>query len=660
VIKAATRAARDFQQDDVLFLQALADLFAEALERRGTQRELNASRERYRNVLEGAAEIIVSLSVDGRILTLNKAFERITGWPAAAWLGRQYLDLIVEDGRATARARLAAALTKHHASPNGIAIGLHTASGEVRELEVSAVAIEEQGAVVEIFAFGRDVTERRRIEEARTRLADELALILNSVGEGIYGFDIDGRCTMMNRAAADMLGYEPGACIGTAVEAIHGTNTAASVSPLLHTIVAGKSAHVAEAMFTTVEGSLLPVEFSASPLIANDAVVGGVVCFSDISRRRQLEAQLEQERRLSSLGKLAASVAHEFNNVLMGIGPSAEIIGTRLGPDDTLAMPVKQIRGAVQRGKRITEEILRFANPTPPAVAPFDADTWITRLEAETRNLLTQQHELEIESEPGLVVVGDAPQLSQVALNLILNARDAMPHGGRLTIKARRARPADGLRFALPREAEAYAHLSVRDSGSGIAREHLDHIFEPLFTTKRSGTGLGLPISRQIVKQHQGEMFVDTDPGIGTTFHIFVPAAAVAAAVETEQPTNGRLPGQLTVLIVEDDPHVAAGLRLALETEGVIVHHVSTGSGALRAIGSFVLDAAIIDVGLPDMDGTKVFEQGIKGRKIPVIFSTGHADQARIAPYLTDRSVAYLRKPYSISVLLDTLAGVLR
>ncbi|HEY0142944.1 MAG TPA: PAS domain S-box protein [Thermoanaerobaculia bacterium] len=203
VIKVATHTRRDFNADAVPCLQALADLVAEGLERRKTHRELAASRERYRNVFEGAAEVMVTITPTGRILTLNQAFERITGWPIREWIGRDFIDLIPEDDRERSVTHFADALRDGRGAAS---TRVFTADGGTRDIEGSWVVATTDGRVDEIFGFGRDVTERLRIEQARARLADELSLILDSVAEGIYRFDANGNCSMINRAAVDMLG----------------------------------------------------------------------------------------------------------------------------------------------------------------------------------------------------------------------------------------------------------------------------------------------------------------------------------------------------------------------------------------------------------------------------------------------------------------------
>ena len=660
VIKVATQTRREYNTEAVQFLQALADLVAEGLERRKTHRELAASRERYRNVFEGAADLLVSVTSTGRILTLNQAFERLTGWPVREWIGRDFIELIAEADRELALKYFAEVLIEGRGAAR---TRIRTADGNTRDLEGSWVVVRTDGRVDEIFGFGRDVTERLRIEHARARLADELALILDSVAEGIYRFDADGTCSMINGAAVHMLGGERETYVGTPLAPLDpGSDGEGGGMPhLLELVSSRRSVHVTEGTFVTRDGRSLPVEFSVAPLVRNDVVLGGVVCFWDISRRRQLETQLEQERRLSSLGKLAASVAHEFNNVMMGIAPFAEIIG-RTAPRE-LAPASQHITDSVRRGKRITEEILRFANPAPPATAPLDARQWLSRIEPEMRTVLTTSHSLHADAEPGVAMLADAAQLNQVVMNLTVNARDAMPAGGSLFVTIRGFDDtAAAQSFALPREAGEYVHISIRDTGTGIAGENVAHIFEPLFTTKRSGTGLGLPISRQIIKRHGGEMFVATAPGEGTTFHLFLPRTAqpvatdVAAAQKSSIP---RLPASTRVLLVEDDSHVAAGLLLALREAGVSVQHVATGEAAVTALNSGRVDAAILDIGLPDLEGTKVYERAGRPARIPVVFSTGHAEEAKVAPYLGEPRVAYLLKPYPIHVLLETLATII-
>jgi PAS domain S-box-containing protein len=521
---------RSFTDADIEFLQSLANILADAMEREHATRALAASEERYREVVEGASEIIFTLSPDGCFLSLNGAFEQITGWAAADWLGRQYLELVDSSDIERARTAFEAMVTQQRPMA-----------------EVLRVA-GKHGEVL------LDITSFPKIEGGRTRT--------------LYGFA------------------------------------------------------------------------------------------RDISERRKLEMQLEQANRLTSLGRMAATIAHEFNNVLMGISPFVEVIRRGKSVETSL----DHIARAVKRGKRITEEILRFTRSSQPQRAPFEVQSWIENIALEARSLMPPACRIEtFVQSPGFVIDGDANQLQQIFTNLILNARDAMPQGGTLTIEVLRERPNSRLPFGVVEQPERFAHCIVRDTGVGMSAETLRHIYEPLFTTKKNGTGLGLPLAHQVVQRHGGHLFVDSTVGVGTAFHIFLPLAMVpvkntlSAIVENVMATHAH-----HVLLVEDDVSVAEGLVSLLEMEGLLVDVVGTGAAAIRAVDQMRPDVVVLDVGLPDMEGTSVYDAiAAKMPSLPVIFSTGHADRARLDEYLEQPNVGYLLKPYESRTLLRAIEEVL-
>jgi CheY-like chemotaxis protein len=238
-----------------------------------------------------------------------------------------------------------------------------------------------------------------------------------------------------------------------------------------------------------------------------------------------------------------------------------------------------------------------------------------------------------------------------------------MPRGGTIRIEARRERGDATFSFGhVGKNPGSYAHFLVSDTGCGIDEETLRHIFEPLFTTKKNGTGLGLAVTHQVVQLHGGEIFVESTEGAGTTFHIFLPLSAAHPAVLPE--AAGELPhdrGRRRILLVEDDPSVAAGLTALLECEGFCVTRARTGNEALLALRRTTPDAVILDVGLPDMDGHRVYASIASTHpSLPVIFSTGHADRGQFEELLVRPNVEYLLKPYEGEALMDALARVLQ
>jgi two-component system cell cycle sensor histidine kinase/response regulator CckA len=526
---------------------------------------------------------------------------------------------------------------------------------EAMERETSRAAVLES------------VARARRAMNEREHVTRSLELLLESTVEGIYTIDLEGRCTMVNRAAAAFLGLAPHELLG---ERVHGLlhPLKADGTPLpeeecaVHDVLrSGEPRTINNDVFRRKDGVLIPVAYSAAPIIDGDKRVGAVITFTDLTERRKLEMKLEQANRLSSLGRLAATVAHEFNNVLMGIAPFVEVVRRAPAPEK-VAAALDHIGASVKRGRRITEDILRFTQPAEPVRCGVAVDTWLGSVVTEARSLLPPQYEVIVDAQP-LVVEADANQLHQIFTNLILNARDAMPRGGTIRIEVRRERDDATFSFGhLAKNPGSYAHFLVSDTGCGIDEETLHHIFEPLFTTKKNGTGLGLAVTHQVVQLHGGEIFVESTEGAGTTFHIFLPLSATHPAVVVPE-AAGELPqdrGSRRILLVEDDPSVAAGLTALLECEGFRVTRASTGNEALLALRRTTPDAVILDVGLPDMDGQRVYASiAATHPSLPVIFSTGHADRSQFGELLVRPNVEYLLKPYEGEALMDALARVL-
>jgi PAS domain S-box-containing protein len=528
ILAAHSATAHTFTSADVHFIESLANILAEAIERENRRRALVDSEERYRSVVEGASEIIFGVEPDGRIASLNPAFETITGWKSADWIGRQFSDLVEEADRERVEGLFAEMQSTGSQMTTECAI-----TGRERRvlLELNAFSRMRDGAVIGMYGFARDVTEERSAE----------------------------------------------------------------------------------------------------------------------TERRKLELKLEQANRLSSLGRLAATVAHEFNNVLMGIAPFLDVIRRR--PSAT-AEAVEHIARSVTRGKRISHDILRFTQPAEPVLVPVDVDAWIHRVAQEARSLVGIMHGVEVKLEDPLRLLGDACQLHQIFINLILNARDSMPDGGVVVIGARSEDAEARFDFGHVEHPDRFVHFTVTDTGIGMSPETLRHAFEPLFTTKKSGTGLGLAVTHQVVQQHGGEIFIESVAGAGTTFHVFIPMA-------TDLPPAKATPPR--VLIVEDDETVATGLACLLELDGMIADVVTSGAEAIESVRTARPTVVLLDVGLPDMHGRKVYGQLAELHPdLPVVFSTGDGDRGSLVDLLQQPHVACLVKPYDVDSLRAALARVLQ
>lgn len=364
----------------------------------------------------------------------------------------------------------------------------------------------------------------------------------------------------------------------------------------------------------------------------------------------EVERTLESSKRMTSLGQLSAMIAHEINNVLMGISPFAELID-RATADEKIKKAVQNIRRSVERGKRVTAEVLGFVGARNAEMRKIELASFFRELYPELLSLLGSRASVDLVVPEHLTVVGDEKQLAQVIVNLALNAKDAMRPGGNFRIEVGPAAPALVERSKIDSTVE-YVDICVIDDGEGMEEAVAKRIFEPLFTTKQKGTGLGLSIVYQVVKAHRGDVTVDSAPGRGTVFHVILPRDG-----EVTTSAGALIRDARTVLLIEDDLSVGAGITAALEDEGIVVRWKKDGCSGVDAFSDDV-DAVILDLRLPDCDGREVFDRLRNIRSgIPIIFSTGHGDETTLSDYLALPNVALLKKPYEISEIVRILRG---
>lgn len=373
--------------------------------------------------------------------------------------------------------------------------------------------------------FG-NALDRKQTDQALQKEKAFAANVIETAGSLVLVLAPDGRCLRANRAMIELTGLSAEELGDTGWQRIVATEYREAARAALRS--AGPGVPV------QFEGMILGQGGEPRTILWNGAVArsaGGrpeyvIVTGIDLTETRILREQVEQSRRLDSLGRVAATIAHEFNNVLMAINPNAQVIARHSDLPGDVRRAAERISSAVKRGERITQEVTRFARPAEPAAQEVAVAAWTEALVDEMRTVVAERAPSAIEVEmlpfPSTAsVVGDPLQLHQVFCNLILNAADAIPAGGRITVAVEEVETHDRLPVT-GGAPEAWVHWSVNDTGGGIAPAVLDHIFEPLFTTKQRGTGLGLAVANQIVKAHGGHLSVETSLGQGTTFHVFL------------------------------------------------------------------------------------------------------------------------------------------
>jgi len=388
---------------------------------------------------------------------------------------------------------------------------------------------------------------------------------------------------------------------------------------------------------------------------------------TDITAQRHLEEQLLQSRKLESMGRLAGGVAHDFNNLLTVILASTEFAMRALSDDSAARADLEQVRGAAQRAVRLNGQLLAFARRQTCAPQLLDLNELMQRLDGLLRRVIGEHVQLSTVLHPGLhQVLVDGSQVEQVLLNLAVNARDAMPEGGQLTLETANV-SIDGIYAASHANVAVgeYVMLAVSDTGTGIAPEVIEHIFEPFLTTKTPGhgTGLGLATCYGTIRQARGEILVYSEPGRGTTFKILLPQALTGPVHDEVGASPQRsLHGTETVLVVEDDAPLRAVAARILREHGYQVLEADSGRDALNLADGYPhpIHLLLTDVVMPHLSGNKLARRLLMRRdQMRVIYTSGYTENAIAHHGVLEPDVDFLHKPYVAATLLAKVRDVL-
>jgi len=618
------------------------------------RRALEESEARYRNLVANIPDVIVRMDAHGRFIFATANVEEMMGLPSSE---------VLDGGLELWLRRVHPADVEHVLAAHREIYVQGTLDLEYRFLRRDGVwirlheraVVSDDAGTPQVVAVLTDSTDRHRAEVALRKSEERYRRVVEQATEIIFSVDTNGCIISLNKAFADLTGFAVEEWIGRHfLDVLH---PAAHERSMRHfrDVLAGAPPYCEDYQLRTKGGTYLVIETTAQAVVIDGHATGTVGIARDVTRRKEAESEAEKEKRLAGLGHLAASVAHEFNNVLMSILPFAELLRRRAPDDERTGLATKHIIQAVRRGRQVSQEILRLARPAPPILIAIEVSRWLKDFTREAQAMLGPKYHIATETEPhGYFLRGDRALLDQVATNLVLNARDAMPEGGtvRVTVRRRTA----GTRVAHDAGGSAQIEIGIHDHGSGIPAEIMDRVFEPLFTTKPAGTGLGLSIAHQAMTQQDGTIRIHSAKGEGSTFSMVFREAGAPPAAAPPEPC----PASETrrILIVEDDESVGEGLRALLLDEGFAVRLVARGRAAPAAVREFEPHLVLLDVNLPDVSGVDVFEElREKWPHIAVIFSTGHTD-ARALDEVRLRGVPSIMKPYDFQDLLAVMSGV--
>ncbi len=452
--------------------------------------------------------------------------------------------------------------------------------------------------------------------------------ITSGLGEGLIVQDKEGKLVYMNHTAERLLQWKFGELQGKFVhDYIHSHPEyqeffyKAEDCPIIKVASTGSPYSVEEDYFVRKDGSLLPVAYIASPLRRADETIGVVVSFRDISERKQaeeerqsLQNQLHHSQKMEAVGLLAGGVAHDFNNMLTAIMGYTELVKAQIPEGNPIYRFLDNILASAEKASNLTRQLLTFSRKQPPTLTMIDLNQQVSALVPLLKRLIGEDIEVKnILTEECLMVMADGGQIDQVLINLATNARDAMPKGGTLTIQTS-SFYIDELyaKKRMLKDTGLYAVISVSDTGSGIPTDILSNIFDPFFTTKEAGkgTGLGLSIVYGIVKGHNGDVRVYSEPDKGTVFKIYLPM--VTKAIEQPdvcQPKTFSIEGNETILLAEDEEDVREILKISLESAGYKVIEAVNGEDAVNKAKAFEgkIELFLTDVIMPKMNGKDAY-----------------------------------------------------
>jgi PAS domain S-box-containing protein len=464
-----------------------------------------------------------------------------------------------------------------------------------------------------------------------------------------------------------LTGYAAEEAIGRSEQILHGPDTdAAAVAQLQEAVRQGRP-HTVELVYYRKDGTPFWNAVSLAPVTdPGGRLTHFVSVHTDVTQRRALEEQYRQAQKMEAIGKLAGGVAHDFNNLLTIINGYGQLLLQRFPEGDPTHDLLREISLAGSRAAGLTRQLLAFSRKAVLEPKVLDLRTVVMELDKMLRRILGEDVQLATLADPDLgLVKADPGQVEQVLLNLVVNARDAMPRGGKLTIEIRNATLTQGYTVANP-EARTGPHvlLAVSDTGTGMKPDVLAHIFEPFFTTKgENGTGLGLATVHGIVQQGGGHIAVVSEPGRGTTFRVYLPCVPERTPTRGSDPGVQAMPrGSEAVLLVEDEDGVRALSRYVLRSCGYAVLEAQDAAQALRIAerqrGRIHL--LITDVVMPGMSGQK-----LAGRlrqlhtETKVLYLSGFTDEAVVRHGVFQEQVSFLQKPFSPSALAYKVREVL-
>jgi PAS domain S-box-containing protein len=619
-------------------------------EQEAALRALRESEQTYRTLVAASPDAITETDLEGRVTLASPVALSLMGVGPAGAVGRSVFEWVPPHELPRAMENMAHVLATGR--PLHREFLLRRDDGTTFDAEVNVALVRAadgtpRGAIL----ITRDVTERKRAAESLRKLS----LAVEQSPASIIITDTSGRIEYVNSKFCEVTGYSAEEAIGQNPRMLKsGEMPPEYYRQMWQSLTAGRTWR-GELHNRKKNGELYWELASVSPVCdAGGTITHFLAVKEDVTERRRLEEELRQGQKMEAIGRLAGGVAHDFNNLLTVIQGSAAALGaTGLEPAEQVEI-LRQITEAADRAARLTRQLLAFSRRQAVKLADLDLNAVVLNMTRMLQRLIGEHISLTAQyAAGGAPIHADAGMMEQVLMNLAVNARDAMPRGGALAIRTE-AVQLDEQAAVHPRARQGrFVRLSVADTGSGIAPENMPHLFEPFFTTKDvgKGTGLGLAAVFGIVEQHGGWIEVQSEPGAGSRFDVYLPHLGKAIASTAERRSAGEeRGGDETILLVEDEPSLQRLVQRVLERRGYRVHVAGSAAEALElwALHRDRIDLLLTDVVMPGGTGGRELAQRLHAEKrtLKVVFTSGYTDEVPGEASGLRGRAAFLEKPF--------------
>jgi len=619
------------------------------------ERALRESEQKFRNLIDNALVGIFQTNIDGDIFYVNEATSRMLEYPSSeAMMTESVLTMYKHPGD---RDVLIKNLLRDY-KVNNFEFDLITKTGKVKTVLLSATLSNNI-----ISGMIMDITEHKRAEEKITFLAQ----VLNTSPLSVIATDERGKIIYVNPVTEKLYGYKDYELLGKSPIILNEDSYTVSIQKTILKTVRQNKVWTGELLNRKKDGELFYIKETIYQLTDEKGNFIAFVGFAeDITDRKKLEEQLLQAQKMEAVGQLAGGIAHDFNNILTAIIGYGNLLKTELRPDDPLAMYIQRILTSAQRAANLTRSLLTFSRTQIIHAIPCNLNDIIRGMSELLSRLIGESIELSTSlTQEDLRILADRSQIELVLINLATNAMDAMPDGGKLTIRTDRITSANNLTPSCDSEKPgSYALLSIEDTGQGIDEQAREHIFEPFFSTKEvgKGTGLGLSMAYGIIKQHNGHIDVYSEPAKGTTFKIYFPLIQQQYVQEELSKSFITKTGYETILVAEDDIQVRELVKQLLELFGYNVILAEDGEDAIDTFtkNEDKIDLLLLDVIMPKKNGKEVYDM-IKKRnpRIKAIFISGYSSDIIHKKGILEEGLEFLSKPILQETLLTKVREVL-